>query len=507
MRKSRTQNTKRNIVFSMIDTCVTLLFQFISRTIIVKVLGEQYLGLSSLFTSILHVLNMAELGFSSAIIYNMYKPIADDDIGKVCTLLNYYRKIYRIISLIIIVLGLLLTPFLPHLIKGEYPKESNIYLLFILYVINTACSYSFFAYKTALLNALQRLDLSKIAYTIANVLQYLFQIMSLVIFRSYYLFIIGMICGTIGKNLLAAYLSDKYYPQYKCSGEISQALKNDVLSRVKGLLICNISGVTYTTFDSIILSAFIGLASVAIYNNYILVFNGISLFIRLIRNAMQSSVGNSVALETTEKNYEDMLLWQFLFSIIATWCVTCMVVLYQPFMKLWMGQQMLLPIFDVVLICAWFFISETQHAFFLYLSGNGLWWEMRWPYIFSTVTNLVLNIVLGKAFGITGIIFATFFSSFIFGLIWQCYIVFKYYFRRSMKTYQFRQLTYSFVCVLCCFIAYLMSKYVPIEGVLGILVRIVICSIVSLGLQLFIYRKSKEFTRTKRLIGRIVGSV
>ncbi|MBR0075960.1 MAG: oligosaccharide flippase family protein [Synergistaceae bacterium] len=371
---SRTLNTKRNIITSYLNTLISFLFSFISRALIIRILGSSYLGLSSLFTSILQVLSMAELGFSAAVIYNMYAPLARGDTKTVCALLNFYRKVYAVIACVICVFGVLLAPFLKFLIKGSYPSDINLYLLYFLYLGNTVSSYIFFAYKTALLNALQRLDISKIAYTIASILQYLGQIIALLLFRSYYLFVVFLLLGTIVKNVLTAYLADRYFPQYQPVGIIPLPIRQDIISRVKGLMICSIASVTTTTLDSIALSAFIGLKSVAIYNNYLLIFKGVGTFIAMIRTAMQASVGNSVALETTEKNYADMLLWQFMFSFIATWCATCMFCLYQPFMEMWMGRDMLLQDFDIVVICAWFFTGIIQHSFFLYLAGTGSWW-------------------------------------------------------------------------------------------------------------------------------------
>lgn len=501
---SRTANTKRNIIFSYIDTIVTLLFQFASRTIIVKVLGEQYLGLSSLFSSVLHVLNMAELGFSGAIVFNMYKPIAENDVDTVCSLLNYYRKIYRYIAIIVFAAGLIVTPFVHYLIKGAYPNNINIYLLFLLYLLNTASSYVFFAYKAALLNALQRLDLSKIAYTIANLVQYSLQIVCLILYKNYYTFVICMIGGTIFKNLLTAHIVNNKFTQYKCKGEISVEVKKSVLDRVKGLLVCNISSVTYTTFDSIIISSFVGLTFVAIYNNYIMVFNGVTTFITMIRTAMQASVGNSVAIESKEKNYNDMLLWQFLFSMIATWCVTCMLCLYQPFMKIWMGDEMFLSLIDVILICIWFYVSAVQHSFFLYLSGKGFWWEMRWPYILSTVTNLVMNIVLGKLLGITGIIFSTVFSNLIFGLIWQCSIVFKCYFKKSMKEFQIKQMFYFAVCVLSCLASFMLTELADIYGIPGLIFKVLICTVVSIVIQFLLLCRTSQFKKTKVFLLNVI---
>ena len=168
---SRTKNSKRNIISSYLYIIVNYGFQFISRSILIIYLGSEYLGLASLFNSILHFLNMAELGFAGAIVYNMYKPIAEKDESKICALLNYYKKIYRKIGTVILCLGLILIPFLRYLIKGEYPIDINIYIVFSLYLFNTVISYFLYAYKTSLLEASQRMDLVKVSYLIISFIQ------------------------------------------------------------------------------------------------------------------------------------------------------------------------------------------------------------------------------------------------------------------------------------------------------------------------------------------------
>ena len=174
------------------------------------------------------------------------------------------------------------------------------------------------------------MDLTKIAYSIVNVSQCIFQIVVLLIFKNYYLFVGGTILGTLAKNILAAWFSKKKYPEYVCAGKINNETRQDIWKRVKGLLIGKISGVTYTTFDNIILSAMIGLAPVAVYNNYLVIFNSVASIIILIRHAMQASVGNSIASESVERNYNDIFRWQFIFSMIAIWCAICLICLYQP---------------------------------------------------------------------------------------------------------------------------------------------------------------------------------
>ena len=501
MEESRTKNTKRNIIVSLMYTAVNMLFQFISRSAIISNLGEQYLGLSSLFTSVLQVLNMAELGFTGAIVYNMYKPLAEDDTDTVCALLAYYKKVYRTIGIIIMIFGIIMVPFTPYLINGSYPTNINIYLLFGLYLLNTVFSYFLFAYKASLLEAIQRMDLVKLTYTIVNIIQYLIQIFVLVVFKNYYLFITVMLIGTGARNVVAAIAAKRYYPQYECKGIISNDIKSSIISRVKGLMVCKISSVTYTTFDSIILSVFIGLSSVAVYNNYITIMTGVSTIIGLVRNAMQASVGNSVARETVEKNYDDMLLWQFMFSIIASWCTACMVSLYQSFMEIWMGVDMLLPFHDVLMICSWFNVTAIQHSYFLYLSGNGLWWELRWPYILSTVSNLFLNMFLGKKFGISGIIFASLFSTVVFGF-WQCMIIFKEYFHKSTVQFFKRQIIYFIVSIFIAFITYFVCSRIIIGGILALICKFLISGFLSAMLLVVVYFRTKIFQRAVIFIKR-----
>ena len=159
MRLAKTKNAVRNIFFGAVFKIITLLGPFIIRTMILWIMGSEYIGLNSLFTSILSFLSLAELGVGSALVYSMYKPIAEDDQDMICALLNLYRKMYRIIGMIILGVGLLLLPFLNKLVKGEAPADVNLYILYLIYLFNTVISYVMFAYKQSLLTAFQRSDI------------------------------------------------------------------------------------------------------------------------------------------------------------------------------------------------------------------------------------------------------------------------------------------------------------------------------------------------------------
>ena len=199
-----------------------------------------------------------------------------------------------------------------------------------------------------------------------------------------------------------------------------------------------------------------------------------------------------------------MLLWQFLFSVLASWCAACMLSLYQPFMTIWMGADLLLPIRDVVLLCCWFVVSVVQHAYFLYLSGCGLWWEIRMSYIFSAVSNVVLNLVLGKLFGVTGIIIASLTASTIFCLIWQCLIVFKVYFKCSPVQYFKRQIVYFGCGGVVATITFIVCSLVPIDGISGLILKIGICAVLPTGLLFAMYFKTPIFKRAVQFMKRVI---
>jgi O-antigen/teichoic acid export membrane protein len=466
-------------------------------------LGEEYLGLSSLFSSVLQVLNVAELGFSASIIYFMYKPLAESDIDRVCALLAYMKKVYRIIGIIILSVGIMVMPFLPYIIKSGVPADINVYLLYLLYLLNTCISYFLFSYKTALLTALQRLDLTKVANTVIIVIQYALQLMALLCFHNFYLYVIALILGTGFSNIFIAWVSTRKFPQYMCRGRIEQSTKRDIISKIKGLMICNISAVTYTSFDSIIISTVIGLRAVAIYNNYILISSSINSLILSLRTSMQASVGNSIVSESRDKNLKDMELWRFLFSIIGIWCSTCLICLYQPFMRLWMGEGMLLPMIDVALIGVWGMITNVLHAQHLYTTGNGMWNEMKYSYIFSTCFNLVMNIILGKIWGIAGIIIASVLSISISGL-WQCIILFKCYFKMSAKSYMFKYFLYLGEWAVVASVTYLACSFFAVGGLSELVIKAAICIIVPGVLIFCISFRTKYFSQAKSLFMNII---
>ena len=249
----------------MFNKIFTIFFPFLIRTVLIKKIGIEYAGLNSLFSSILQVLNLTELGFASAVVYSMYKPIAEDDKDTICALLNFYKRVYFIIGLVILALGTAVMPFLPHLIKGNVPQDINIYVLYSIYLVNTSLSYLLFGYKNSLLNAHQRRDVISNILTITQGLMNICQLLILVTIKNYYLYVLMMPIFTVLNNVMVGIETKRMFPEYSCKGKLDISVKKDIRKKVAGLMISKLAQTSRNSFDSIFISAFLGLAMTTIY--------------------------------------------------------------------------------------------------------------------------------------------------------------------------------------------------------------------------------------------------
>lgn len=301
MKLERTKNATRNLIFGVFLKVYQILIPFVMRTAIIYLLGVQYLGLSSLFTSLLQVLNLAELGIGSAMVYSMYKPIVDDDTSKICALIKLYRLYYRVIGLVIAIVGICLTPFIPKLVSGDVPADINLYVLYLLNLAATVLSYWLFAYKNALFEAHQRIDVISKVTLITNTIQYGLQFLVLYLFKSYYLYVIVMLFTQVLTNIITAQRANQFYPKYKCIGSIDKKEIHLINTRIKDLFTSKIGAVIINSADTIVISSFLGLSMLAIYQNYFFILKAVLSIVTVIFSACTAGIGNSVIVETEEK--------------------------------------------------------------------------------------------------------------------------------------------------------------------------------------------------------------
>ena len=476
---SRSKNGTRNIVAGLLNRLVLIALPFIARTVIIYILGSSYLGLNSLFSSILMVLNLSELGIGSALVYSMYKPVAGNDKVKLCALLAVYKKIYRLIGIGVLVLGLLFTPFLRDIIKGEIPNDINIYILYLVYLFNTSVSYFAYAHKKALLIAYQRSDILSNVNTAIAVGTNILQIVLLVITHDYYFYVCVFPIFTIAENLWAGYISKKRYPDIEPKGSIDKMDQEAIKQHTKGIALQQLCSTSRNSLDSIVISMFLGLTAIAIYSNYFYIMISIHVFLYQVPNSIRAIVGNSVASETLEKNYRDFGSMYLIYMWISGWCAVCLFLLYQPFMELWVGKDLMFPLSTVILFCLYFILLSLSDIIALYKDAAGLWWHGRYRVIIEAVANLILNFLLGYYWGVEGILWATIITMAILGHGYGGWIVFHYYFKdKSFIAFIAKQISYILIIGIVSYITYVIAQ--SFEG--DIVYRLAVC----IGLCIFL---------------------
>lgn len=508
MRISYIKNTTTSIFWGIVNKFVVILMPFIIRTILIYYLAAEYAGLSNLFTSILRVLNMAELGFAGAIAFSMYKPVAEDDTEKICALLAFYRKLYYTVGCIVMVIGIALIPYLDHLVKGDCPADVNLRILYLIYLVDTAASYFLFSYKNVILNVYQRLDIVSNISTVLHICVYAIQIVILVLFRNYYAYVIFEIVYTIANNLLVARYVTKMYPQYKCAGKLSKSETKSIIKNVYGMMLFKICSVTRNSLDNIFISAFMGLKAVAMYGNYYYVFSAVSNVQAVIMDSMKGAIGNRIAVESPEKNHRDMLLFMFIFAWFSGWCSICMVCLYQPFIQLWVGKEMMLDTPTMLIFGVYFYVSSMGSIRFLYHQSAGLFWQWRYWTVAEALVNVVGNYILVQVCGLFGVVLATVISLLTVDFLFSSVIVYKFYFKNKKIWIYFRDhLIYLAVTVLVGGITYAVCGLTRETGVAAIALRLGICIIIPNCLYLLAYFKLPVFGDALKIGKRVLSFV
>lgn len=436
MRIERTKNASKNIATGLGLKLYQMLAPFLMRTAMIHFMGVQYLGLSSLFTSVLHILNLAELGVGSAMVFAMYKPIAEDDTPTICALIRLYRRYYRLIGLIIGVVGMALTPVIPRLISGEVPGDVKVYLLYWLNLGATVLTYWLFAYKNSLLNAHQRRDISSIVTMITTTLQYGAQLVIMIIWKNYYLHLIVALVTQAINNVVTAIIVNKMYPQYKPAGRLSKEETRVINGKIGDLFISKVGGVIVSSADSVVLSAIFGLPVLAVYQNYSFIMMSIIGVVEIMLQSIVAGLGNSFITDTREKIFQDLKKFTFLFIWLIGVLACCLLGLYQPFMKIWVGEKLMLNDSAAICFTLYFLVYTPVRFFNIYKDAAGLWHEDRFRPLISGALNLVLNLWWAKTIGIYGVLLSTVVSLGVVEFPWLLHNIFTVFLPRTyLKPY------------------------------------------------------------------------
>ncbi len=483
----------RNIRMGLVSKIINLLFPFLVRAIFIRTLGAEYLGVNSLFTSVLSVLSLAELGFGSAVVFNMYGAIAQDDEDTINALLYFYRKVYRYVGAVILGIGLLIIPLLPYLTKGSYPSDINPTIVYLVFLLNTVLSYFLFAYLNSLISAFQRNDVSTRISMIMNIVMHLLQIVLLLTVRNYYAYLAIMPVFTFLTNIRTAVIAKKMFPQYRPFGKLEPEILASIKEKVGGLMISKVCMVSRNAFDSIFISIYLGLVDTTRYNNYYLIMSSVIGFMAIATTATLAGVGNSVAMESQEKNHQDMMRLNFIYMWISGWCTVCLLCLYQQFISIWVGKDMLLPMSSVILICLYFYTLRLGDIRGIYIDAAGIWWQQRFRALTEAVLNILLNWLLGRYYGINGIVAATLISLFLINYCYGSQLVYRHYFtEQKAGTYYRAHGVYTAVTAVICAATWYLCSRLPMT-LPAFVARGAICVIAPNVLYLLVYRKTSMY--------------
>ncbi len=502
MRFARTKNTLRNIAFGSLNRIINIVLPFITRTVILYIMGTQYLGLSSLFSSILSFLSLTELGIGAAMVYSMYKPIAENDHATICALLNLYKKLYRIIGTVILVLGLSLMPFLKILVPEELPPNINLYLLYFIYLINAVLSYWLFAYKNALVQAYQRDDINSKIAAIITPASYAVMLVSLFLTKNYYAYVIWLPVFTVLTNILRLIFVNRNFPGLEPEGEVSRELKQSIFKKTAALIGTKLNTVVLNAADNLVMSAFLGLTAIAMYGNYHYIMSSIIGFLGIVYSSMTAGLGNSLQTDSLDTNYRNFEKFSFINSWMVGWCAVCLVCLYQPFMQIWVGEELMFPFYVVLEMGLYFYVYQIRKIPVVYKDAAGIWWEDRFrPYV-CMIVNVVLNIALVQVIGISGIILSTVFSLFI-SIPWEIYTIFKYVFHRSSKSYYGKMFLSASTMLLAGAVTLWICSLLS-DGIPAFVLKMCVCVVVPNVIFALLNCKRPEFHEMMSMVRRIL---
>lgn len=475
---ARLSNSLRNLTFSFIGYFLKVLVQFISRTVFIQVLGREYLGLSGLFSNILMMLSLAELGFGEAITFSLYAPLARDDEDAIRGLMQLFRRVYTVVGLFVLIAGLSLTPFLQYFVRN-LPHIPGIRWIYVLFVLNSALSYLNTYKRTLIIADQKQYIVSSYSYGCAIAMN-IIQTIVLLISGNYFLFLIVMIAFTLIENFLLTQKANSLYPFLKNQHKetFSKEMTSPIIKNIRAMLFHKVGHILVNGTDNILMARIVDLGSVGIYSNYLMITSALETAVKIMFGAITASIGNVGATEPNHikkkifNRVNFLSMWLFGFSSICLFC------LLTPFITVWIGSEYCFPFVVEFAICLKFFIYGMRQPVIVTKNAFGLYWQDRYKAIAEAAINLIASILLGVHFGVFGILMGTIISSLTTNLWVEPLVLYREGLHAPVSGYFRDYGKFTLVTFVAGGITYKLCELVSLGGVLGLLAKMLICTIV-----------------------------
>lgn len=499
---TRTKNAMINAVTSSAMQIINVVLGFVSRTIFIYLLNFDYLGVNSLYTNILTVLSFAELGIGSAIVFSLYKPIANQDKSKIQALMKLYKKAYRIIGIVVFVLGVAIIPFMKYIIKDAPDIKENLILIYILFLVNTSASY-FCSYKKTLITANQKDYIVQIYTRVFQLIQIVLQSIFLLLTHEYLIYLIIHIVCTIGLNIVLSIKADRLYPfiREKNDNKLSREETRAIFDNIKALFVYKLGSVILNGTDNIIISSVIGVAAVGISSNYTLLMNNVTNIVGSAINSLTASVGNLSVKGSKEQirsvMHQLLMMCVWLYGFISIGFF----VFANEFVELWIGEKYLLDQTVVFALLFSLYINGVQYAAYTFRTTQGLFVQSRWVPLISAIVNIILSIWWGRIIGLAGIFIATGISRLFTTTIVDPWLVYRNNFGRRPYDYYLKYLIESIGVILNGAIQVWLTGLIPLNGWIGFFVKVIVVCITANIVFLLEFGWTKDF---RALLKRII---
>ena len=505
---SRTKNTVLNLLSAYGGEILGLLLAFILRTVFVKTLGEKYLGINGIFSNILSMLELAELGFGSAIIFKLYKPIKENNQNEINKYVQFFKIVYRVIGFFILFAGICCVPLLPYIIK-DYETFAelglNPIIIFGIYLFQSISSYWFFAYRTTVVEAYQKKYKLLVVGYLFSFASRLVQILSLVFFKNYIIYLLVVVVFIVLRNYTYAIIAKKLYP--KCfTKEKVPISKEEVKSVFKdcfALMISKINSVIINATDNIVISSSLGLVYVGQYSNYVLFVTAIKSIFRKFFHAITASLGNLHAEGNITHEYNIFKTINFISFFIFSVVMAGITVVADDFITAWIGAEFVVDSFTAngvelftplaLFIGAELYLHGLYEFTNLFRVSAGLFRPRKFLPLVAAVVNLAVSFALVGQLGITGVVIGTIVADIILIIPYNAAVLFKQLFDRPIKEFFLRNLLYIALTAAYVVVCYFAYHYIPLTGWARVAVGVVICGLIPSAVNILLFKNSMEF--------------
>lgn len=491
MEKSRTKESMNNIIIGFINQITTLILSFISRTIFIRVLGVEILGINGLFSDILNLLSMADLGFNTAMVYSFYKPIAENNKKKISALITFYEKIYNIIAISITIIGIAIIPFLKYIINTN--KEIPfIKIYYILALAGVVISY-LFVYKTSIITANQKNYIVTRITIIVNFIKTIIQIVALLIFKNYIIYLVINLLANFLNNYIASRKAVELYPYIKEKNKLNNEDKKDIFNNIKSIFIYKVSSLMFTATDNTLISILIGTVVVGFYSNYLMITNKVIAIIQIVFSSLTASIGNLIVKENNEKRYEIFRATQSISFIICGIIVTNFSILVNDFVHLWLGKEFVFSYGIILAISFNMYLSCVLQPLWTYREATGLYIKTKYVMLIASIINLILSIILGKTMGLAGILLASAIARLSTYFWYEPLLLFKEYFSKSVFNYYIPVFINMILMIFIIAIFSLVFSKIIVTSWIVLIFKSIICGLITTVLFLLLYSKTEGF--------------